>query len=436
MKTSCRGATILLLAWGGLLGIGLVAGESPEYVPANCELPAEPAAPARIEVWWGVGGNLGQVFREQVLRFNASQQQIVVEVRMLAGYGGVQTELIKAFENGNLPDAAIVEIHQIASFAAANRVQPLDGFIKDDPTFQLDDLLAGVLTNLRYRDKLYALPMNRSTPILYYNKTRFASAGLDPDKPPETWQQLREMSRALTSADGDQYGFVPAVFPWVFESMVWSAGGELTVGRKTTFADAGAKSVQLWADMVHRDKSCRLRGNPLSEFGNGRAAMVIESTALLQTLVSNSGFDVGTAFLPGTAGFKNAVPTGGGAAVIPAGIPAERQAAAWKFLTWFINTTQAAEWSRATGYIPVRESACTLLRTEGFYREFPAFETAIKQMKFAREAPLLPQWPAAWGIIGDAMTSVVRDDAAALETLKTAEKQVDALLNSEAEPKR
>ena len=95
------------------------------------------------------------------------------------------------------------EIHQIPYFAAENRIQPLhDAFIKDDQTFQGDDLLAGILTNLRYRDWLYALPMNRSTPILYYNKKRFAEAGLNPDKPPETWQQVREMARTLTSREG------------------------------------------------------------------------------------------------------------------------------------------------------------------------------------------------------------------------------------------
>ena len=122
--------------------------------------------------------------------------------------------------------------------------------------------------------------------------------------------------------------------------------------------------------------------------------------------------------------------------MIPAAISAERKAAAWAFLTWFINTNQAAEWSRATGYIPVRESSCTLLRTEGFYREFPAFETAVKQLKFAREAPSLPQWPAAWTIIGEAMTSAIRDDLPALPALKAAEARVEALLNSEGDPKR
>jgi len=472
MKRFCLVAAISLLAVGGLLRFKLVARASPQEareartvsestVPrlvvggsenatytenaessfdaetdaaeVNRELPTDLPPPMQIQIWWGVGGHLGEAFEKQVARFNESHERVVVKIRSLAGYGGVYRELKKAFETGDLPDAAVVEIHQIASFAAENQIKPLDGFIKDDQAFQGDDLLAGMLTNLRYRDRLYALPLNRSTPILYYNKKRFAEAGLDPSKPPETWQQVREKSRALTSVDGNRYGFLPWNSPWIFESMVWSGGGEWMVGKKATFAEPGAKSLQLWADMVHRDKTARYGLDPISEFTEGRAAMVIESTAWVQWLASECGFELGTAFLPSFEGFKHAVPTGGGAAVIPTAISAERQAAAWAFLTWFISTTQAAEWSRTMGYIPVRESARTLLRTEGFYHDHPAFETAIEQMEYAREAPMLQRWPAAWKIIADAMNSIVGNDASAVETLKSAEEKVDVLLNAETD---
>ena len=107
----------------------------------------------------------------------------------------------------------------------------------------------------------------------------------------------------------------------------------------------------------------------------------------------------------------------------------ERQAAAWEFVSWFIKTQQAADWSEATGYIPIRESARTVLRTAGFYEQYPQFEVAIKQMAFVREAPQLPQWGAVWKIIEEAMTTVVRDDAPALRTLKSAEKRVETALN-------
>ncbi len=390
--------------------------------------------PTQIEVWWGIGGSIGQAFEQQVDQFNASQQRIVVKIRWLDGYAGVHRKLERAFQGDSLPDAAIVEIHHVASIAADDQIEPLDRFVEEDPAFKPGDLLPGILANLRYHDRLYALPMNRSTPVLYYNKDRFAAAGLDPARPPATWEEVREMSRALTSTDQQQYGFVVISFPWIFESMVWSNGGKLIVDGAPAFAKAGAGPLQLWADMVHRDHTADFRGrfDWFAEFTSGRAAMAVESTALLESILSQSNFEVGTAFLPRSEGGENAVPTGGGAAVIPAAISAERKAAAWTFLTWFINTQQAAQWSRGTGYIPVRESARTLLQTDGFYDTHPQFKVAIEQMKYAREAPQLPRWGAVWKIIGDKMTSVVCDDAPALAALEGAEREAAKLLNPKA----
>ena len=157
--------------------------------------------------------------------------------------------------------------------------------------------------------------------------------------------------------------------------------------------------------------------------------MVIDSSAMLPLHTSQSRFKVGTALLPRSEGFETPVSTGGGAAVIPASISAERKAAAWTFVTWFIGTNQTADWSAETGYLPIRESGHALLESKGFYKEHPEFEVAVKQMKFAREAPQLPQWGGVWKIIGGSMTLVVRDDLPALRTLKDAEKKVDAALN-------
>ncbi|HEY1786238.1 MAG TPA: extracellular solute-binding protein [Pirellulales bacterium] len=395
----------------------------------------KPAQPIEIEIWWGMRSSLGGAFEKQVKRFNESQNRIRGTVRFFDGYAGVHSALNRAFRDGGLPDAAIVEIHHIASFAADDRIQPLDELAKNDPAFQAEDLLPGILANLRYRDKLYALPMNRSTPILYYNKDRFKAAGLDPDKPPTTWQEMREMSDTLTPDNGSEYGFVAVNSAWFFESMVWSNGGELLVDGKPAFAQSGAGPLQLWADMVHLDHSARVSKGSFGEFSSGRAAMAVESTALLQAFESQCKFNLGTAMLPHSAGSPGAVPTGGGAAVIPAKNSPERQAAAWAFMTWFIKTQQAADWSEATGYIPVRESARTQLRTAGFYDQRPQFEVAVKQMAFAREAPQLPEWGTVWKVIEESMNAVVRDDAPAFRTLKEAEQKVEAVLHSEDKPK-
>ncbi len=162
------------------------------------------------------------------------------------------------------------------------------------------------------------MPVNRSTPILYYNKDRFVSAGLDPEKPPTTWAELRGMAVSLTS--GDQYAFQVTNSAWVFESLVWSNGGELVVDGKPAFAEAGAGPLQLWADMVHLDGTARFSEYGSGDFASGRSAMAVDSSMVLHWIHKNPKVRVGAAFLPTTVGGTIAVPTGGGAAVIPSAI--------------------------------------------------------------------------------------------------------------------
>ncbi len=385
-----------------------------------------------IEVWWGIGGQIGNEFSKLIDAFNRSHSGITATVRTFNGYGSVRRELQQALRTGNLPDVTVVEVHQIASLAAEHAIEPLDPFVRNDATFGRDDLLPGVLTNLHYRKKLYALPLSRSTPILYYNKDRFTAAGLDPEQAPQPWEDVRKASAKLTATKGGpQYGLLVSAWPWIFESLVWSNGGELTVGGKATFAEPGAKPLQLLAELVHRDKTARFgtASDIYSEFFSENAAMVFESTAVLQMFTMKSHFTIGTAPMPHSQGFKTAVPTGGGAAVIPAAISAERKAAAWKLLTWLIATKQTAGWSQDTGYLPLRKSARALVKKEGFYRDSPEFETAIKELSFARESPENPRWGgAASNVIARAMTAVLQSNAPALETLKTAEGEVDGIL--------
>jgi sn-glycerol 3-phosphate transport system substrate-binding protein len=413
----------------------------PAKAPASEANPSSPErAPIRIQVWWGIGGTIGTEFDDQVDAFNQSHSAVVARVRRFSGYGAVRRELQRALQTGKLPDVAFVEVHHIASLAAENAIEPLDALLEKQGKYLRNDLLPGVLTNLTYRDKLYAFPFSRSAPLLYYNKDRFAAAGLDPEKPPRTWEELRTISAKLTPTEGGlQYGLLLTASPWIFESMVWSSGGELVVAGKAKFAEAGAKPLQLLADLIHRQQTARFgtefgaSRSVRSEFFSENAAMVLESTAVLDEFNANCSFNVGTAPVPCSQGFKNAVPMGGGAAVIPAANSAERKAAAGKLLTWLIGTQQTAKWSRNTGYLPLRESARALLEKQGFYRIHPEYEAAIKELSFARESPQDPRWGgAASRIITRAITAILRSNTPALETLKTAESEIDDILTPNA----
>jgi sn-glycerol 3-phosphate transport system substrate-binding protein len=263
------------------------------------------------------------------------------------------------------------------------------------------------------------VPLNRSTPVLYLNKNRFRAAGLDPNQPPRTWSEFREVARKLTTDPERSYGFGATSNSWFFETLVYGAGGDLVTsdGKTSAFAAAGAKPLQVWADMIHRDKTARVAGR--DAFLRGEAAMSIESTALVSYYEAAANkFEVGTGFVPCLDGQRPGVATGGGVAVLPATLSPEKQQAAWQFLSSLAATMPTADLSRRTGYVPLRKSAVELLKKEGFYTEHPNFLTAVEQMQYARAMPIAPSWGSATYLITKAMTECLQKDVPADVALK------------------
>ncbi len=401
------------------------------------EKPAQAKEPTVIRLWHGLGGGLGEAIQDQADRFNKERPDVRVEVTIHGGYGATIQALRAAIKAGDPPEIAVIEVHSIVSLAAGGQVVNTSDLISGDKSFALDDVLPGMLKSLRWKGQLYGVPVVRSTPVLYYNKQRFKETGLDPSKPPQTWTELREIGRKLTTDPERSYAFAVRPNVWHFEALVFGAGGQLVSkdGSRTEFVETGIKPLQLWADMIHQDKSARLADR--DAFLSGAAAMFIESTALVASFERAAPqLRFGTAPLPVGEGQEPGVVPGGGVAVIPAKIPAAKQRAAFQFLAFFIATEQTAELSRRTGYVPVRQSAVDVLTKEGFYKAHPNYVAGVEQMQFARELPETPAWPQAMSAIGRAMQSCLEKNEPAAKALVQAANEVDPLLQKQPAAKR
>lgn len=445
------GALGLALASCGAPGTGASGATATTGAAGSAGGTAQPTAAAggassgsggktKVRFWYGLGGQLGEVITGQIAKFNGSQSAVEVEGVFQQSYDVVQQKFQAALVSGDVPEIIQMEIHATPQFASSGALAPMEQFYANDPAFNFDDLVPAGLLNQRWDGKLYAMPINRSTPLLYFNKKLFTDAGLDPAKPPVTWTEVRDMSAKMAKGDGGSrvFGFLPAADWWFFESVVWGNGGELfSKDLKTAmFAKPGAEVLQLWTDMVYKDKSARvLAGSTaweqrLQEYIQGRTAMLLSSTADLGRFVRDvKGFEIGTAFLPHGEGRDFAVPTGGAAAAIPSKVPAAKQQAAWQFIKWWISPEQAAFWSQKTGYFPVRKSSIDILTKEGYYSAQPQFKTTIDQLQYAREAPLTPQWPAIAKEITKANEEILVNNASALDTLTKTQERATALAN-------
>ncbi len=237
-----------------------------------------------------------------------------------------------------------------------------------------------------YGDKHYAVPYARSTPILYYNKAHYRQAGL-PDRPPATWDEMREYGRRLKEGGvrAASFGFAPQdqYLAWYMTNLVWAYGGQWSDKWDIdTVADPQTQAALTFArDAVKDGWAVVASGDPATPFAAGAVTQVTASSGSLSGILEASSFDVGVGFLPsGPADTTKVVPTGGAGLAIAANSPPERQLAAAMFIAYLTDVRNTAKLSAATGYLPVRSGA----DMASVYAKTPQFKTAVDQLARAR----------------------------------------------------
>ena len=105
------------------------------------------------------------------------------------------------------------------------------------------DFYPGLMENCYVNGTLYGIPYLRSTPVLYYNKTLFEKAGLDPEQGPADWKELADMSKKLETAGAAGYGFISDV--WHYEALIRCNGGDTVNGDWTQATFNSPQGVEL-----------------------------------------------------------------------------------------------------------------------------------------------------------------------------------------------
>jgi sn-glycerol 3-phosphate transport system substrate-binding protein len=234
-------------------------------------------------------------------------------------------------------------------------------------------------------------------PILYYNKDAFTAAGLDPNKPPQTLDEIRTMAQKLTKKDSNgqttQYGFGAAIYGWFLEQFAARADVEMCNngnGRDKNATKLLSDSPQLvkvmdwWKQMVADGLALntgRPTANAQTAFKAGRIAITLESTGFLGGAINGSRFQVGTGFYPRSEDSTAGGPAVGGASLwIMSDHPAYEQRAAWEFVKFLETSENMAYWHTKTGYFPDTIKSQTDPVAASYRASRPQFDTALQQL--------------------------------------------------------
>ncbi|MGE5467541.1 MAG: ABC transporter substrate-binding protein [Ignavibacteria bacterium] len=340
-------------------------------------------------------------------------------------YEKLREALVLDFTSSDKPkfDVVLIDIVWPGEFARAGWIAPLERFYNEpaitDPDLDLDDFFPILLASLGTWDrKIYGLPFDNYSGLLFYNKCRLKEAGFS--RPPDTWQELRDVYGPALTRDG-RYAYALQSH-WgetqscdSFMRFVWPFGGSLlTADFKPNLSSKGSL-----AGLHFRQSLMRYMPPGIADWehepvvqalGDGQVAMITEWSGWYKWLADAKTSKISdclavTVEPAGPAGRKPAL--GGFSLGINARSSPEKQAAAWLFIQWITSKQKARDFMLAGG-VPGRRSA---YRDESMKKRFPYFDPLVASWERYGNAiyrPRFQEWPAISRIIATTGTDMMR----------------------------
>ena len=360
-------------------------------------LPLSSAAITKIYFWHSMGGALGTTVTHITDEFNHSQHHYQIIPVYKGNYSETLTSTVAAFRSNQQP--TIVQIFEVGTATMINPPGVIVPVYKlmQQAHLSLDANAFIPAIHSYYSDsygQLLAMPFNSSAAVLFYNKTAFKKAGLNPNNPPHTWPQLAADSRQLLKA-GYACGFSSAWPSWIqIES--FSSWQNLPIATEDNgFAGTHAKMIFNNPVMLHQLQSLvqwqhqnifqygGREDNALALFTSGKCQMLFESSGSRSGLKQSVNFELGTAMLPYWPHVKGAPQNaiiGGAALWVLTGKTTAQYHGAAAFFKFLSSPKIQAYWQQQTGYIPVTKAAYQLSQQQGYYLKNPGAQIAIKEL--------------------------------------------------------
>jgi multiple sugar transport system substrate-binding protein len=324
-----------------------------------------------------------------IKQFNASQEQYEVEGRLIPNNQYV-SELIRAIATGSAPDVVTLNDPYVASFSAQGALTDIAGMVVASNVINPKMYYPGPRATSAWNGRLYTVPRDTNTLALYYNADMFRKHGLNPDRPPSTWSELREAAKALTSNGVYGLGFSANMASdgvFHFLPFLFQAGGSIS----RLDAPEAVEALQFWTDLVRsgvvsRDVINQRQYEVASVFMSGGNAMAVGGPWELPRMKTDAKFDWRVAVLPvhdkvqkpasALGGYHYAIPTG-----------ARNVAGAFKFIE-FMSTPDFLNAGWSAGRLAPRSDVA--LENPEWPEAYAAYR---KQLQSAIQRGPHPQWP-------------------------------------------
>lgn len=409
-NTQRRGRLLKLAAISAVTTLGLAAcggggsSDKSDAAESDDQTPAASASgdcdmASTIDLMVPSYSDLTKQSWETVIKgFEAEYPETKVNLEMQS-WENINDVVRTKIQSDQMPD--ILNIDAFAGFVDDDMLYPVEEVMSPDTIADLQD---SFVQNASMDGTQYGIPLIASTRVLFYNKDLFKEAGLDPDKPPTTWDELRTDAEKISAIGGDVYGYgLPLGNEEAQgETAVWIFGNGGGYGDQDELTINSPENVEalefvqaLTQDGLTQPDAGSSQRTPLGDvFIQGKIGMIVGLTQTVgQIEERNPDMDYGITAIPS----KNGEPVTLGVAdhlmAFDNGDDS-KQCAIREFLDYFYQPEVYTGWVDAEGFIPVTKSGGELMADK---EELVPFIAVLPDAKFYPSTN--PNWAAATGAI-------------------------------------
>lgn len=356
-----------------------------------------------------------------------------VDVKMqFVGWANLFDTIVTSIGAGDAPDAMYIGSRWIPQLANLGAIKPLGDYASEE---KLEMYPQPVMDTVTYQGKIYGIVKSMSSKALIYNKELFRKAGLDPESPPKTWDELYNYAEKIDSLGKDVYGFGLAGKKFTsttsqFLNFLYSNGGRVVnaEGKVTLAAPEAIEALEFYTEKLPKVSEPSpmewKRENLIKPFKAGKVGMYIDHVHSAAKAL-DAGIDVGVALIPG--GPAEGAPEHATVQVTDSiAIPtqSDHPDLAWEFIKFMTSYEQQLKWDKRLGFIPPieKEMEDEFFQSKWYWK--PYLEAT---RKYAVGQPKLKNYTAGEEIILNAIQKAFLGRATPEQALKGAASSIRSM---------
>ncbi len=318
---------------------------------------ASSAEEITLHFWNSFTGSDGDILREYVKEFNETNEHgITVEMDIMP-WDSFSQKLPQSISTNTAPDMVLWGYDGLGAYVEEGAFQSLNDYWEKG-NVPKEDFYPSIIDLYNIDGVQYEIPfVGYGATYYYWNKDLFTAAGLDPEKPGTTWDEVIENAKKITDASQNIYGMaVPSGDLQLAHAMIVGAGYGW-YDEETNLSDLTQPEVmevfQRLQNAVQVDKISpeNVTGNEYDTlFANGQIGQYFNGPWLLNG-IRKSGVNFGVTVLP-----EGPVSIGSSGLAVPSTISEERKLAVYKFFDYLLSEEKVKDWSLKNGFPPVRIS--------------------------------------------------------------------------------